>query len=87
MTKYKENIEVLTKALQAFGIQLSDLNFVVRDALSNTTQTQIHTTDRTPVVLDPDTGGGGIREFCNVGHGIDIGGKSVTGSNGKTRWR
>ena len=88
MPKYRENIEVLTKALQAFDLPLLDLNFVVRDALSNTTRTQIHITDRTPVVFDPDiSGGDGIREFCNVGDGIDIGGKSATGSDGKTRWR
>ena len=88
MPKYKKNFETLTKALQAFGIPLPEINFVVRDALSNTTRIQIHETDRTPVVFDPDIGGGdGIREICSFSNGIDTGGKSVTGSDGKTRWR
>jgi hypothetical protein len=88
MPKYKGNIEELMKALQAFDLPLLDLNFVVRDALSNTTRTQIHITDRTPVILDPDIGGGDSnREFCNVGDGIDIGGKSSTGNDGKTHWK
>lgn len=89
MTKDSEQVAALRKALSGLDLHLPDLNFIERDALSNVEPTQFHVTDRTPVIFDPSHGtgtGGGPREFCFAGQAMDIGGKSVTGSDGKMRW-
>lgn len=90
MTKTDDHVAAMHTALGNFGLQLPDLNFIERDALSNVEPTQFHITDRTPVIFDPShsTGaGGGPREFCFPGRAMDIGGKAMTGSDGMMRWK
>ena len=78
----------LSRLLDRFGLHLPDLRFIERDALSNNEGVQVHTTDRTPVIFDPTHGSpGGPRESCADSRALDIGGKSVTGVDGKVRWK
>jgi hypothetical protein len=88
MTKDDERVAAVHTALGKFGLHLPELNFIEKDALSNVEGTRFHITDRTPVIFDPDhsSGAGGPREFCFSGQAMDIGGKSITGSDGKMRW-
>ncbi len=89
MTKDTKNVAEMRKALGNFGLDLGQLNFIERDALSNVEGTRFHITDRTPILVPDDSpshGGGGPREFCFSGQAMDIGGKSITGSDGKMRW-
>lgn len=90
MTKESEHVAALRKALGGLDLHLPDLRFIERDALSNIESTQFHITDRTPVIFDPShsTGsGGGPREFCFAGQGMDIAGKAVTGNSGRMQWK
>lgn len=90
MTKDDERVASIRTALQGFGLDLPVLKFIERDALSNVQGAQVHITDRTPVIFDPTTSdgsGGGPREFCFAGPGMDIGGKAVTGSDGRMQWK
>jgi hypothetical protein len=89
MTKNDERVAAVHTALGNLGLDLPSLNFIEKDALSNVEGTRFHITDRTPILVPDDSpshGGGGPREFCFSGQAMDIGGKAVTGSDGKMRW-
>jgi hypothetical protein len=88
MTKEDKRIAAIHTALGNLGLDLPSLNFIERDALSNVEGTRFHVTDRTPILVPDDAShaGGGPREFCFAGQAMDIGGKSITGSDGKMRW-
>lgn len=90
MTKDDDRIAEMRTALGKFGLQLPELRFIERDALSNVEPTQFHITDRTPVIFDPSHGtgtGGGPREIRFAGQAMDIGGKSITGNDGRMQWK
>lgn len=89
MAKDNKRVDDLRKALANLDLHLPELKFIEKDAISNVEATQFHNTDRTPVIFDPDVsdGSGGPREFCFSGQAMDIGGKAVTGSDGKMRWK
>ena len=87
MTKTDDAVTALRQHFDRLGLDPFSLRFLDRDALSNVEGVQLHTTDRTPVIFDPTHGGGGPREICAQGQGLDIGGKAVTGSDGKLRWK
>lgn len=78
----------LSRLLDRFGLHLPDLRFIERDALSKAQPATIHTTDRTPVIFDPDHGTPvSPRESCKEAGTMDIGGKSTTGADGRFRWK
>ena len=84
----QSDMDALRAALLRFEIDLPGLSFVKRDALSHIDAVQIHISDRTPVLQNPDSpGSSGVRDFCSGSYAWDVGGKSATDQNGRHSWK
>jgi hypothetical protein len=86
----EEKFNKLSRALGRFNVDLDQVRFIERDALSTAhLGVVVHMTDKTPVVVAPELGGAtGYRERCEIrNNSIDIGGVARTGNNGRLLWK
>ena len=88
MTTDSAGLAEIARLLDRFGLHIPDLRFLDRDAISKAAPATIHTTDRTPVIFDPEHGTpSGPREICTEAATMDIGGKATTGGDGRFLWK
>lgn len=80
--------ETLRKLLLELGLKFPGLVFLDRNCIYKSQSATVHEVDRTPVLFDPDLGGGGegpVRCFDN--ESLDLGGHAVTDSAGRLTWK
>jgi hypothetical protein len=85
----QETLETLKKLFRDLGIDFPGLNFVERDCVYKVQDATVHETDRTPVIFDPDLGGGTgeIPTRCFPSGSLDLGGQAVTDNTGRFTWK
>ena len=84
----KKTLETLRKLFLDLGLNFPGLDFVERDAIYRVQNATVHETDRTPVIFDPDLGGGTETPArCFDSGAIDLGGQAVTDSAGRLTWK
>lgn len=80
--------ETLRKLLLDLGLDFPGLVFVERDCIYKSQSATVHEVDRTPVIFDPDLGGGGeVPVRCFDNESLDLGGHAVTDSAGRLTWK
>jgi hypothetical protein len=84
----RETLEKLRKLFLDLGLHFPGLNFVERDGIYKAQNATVHEVDRTPVIFDPDLGGGGeVLARCFDSGALDLGGQAVTDSAGRLTWK
>lgn len=84
----KETLETLTKLFRDLGLDFPGLNFIERDCVYKIERAIVHEVDRTPVIFDPEFGGGGeVPTRCFESDAIDLGGQAVTDNSGRFTWK
>ncbi len=89
MIKKSSKIDAVRKAILDLGLDFPELNFIQRNSLYSRGEVSIHEVDTTPKLANPDIPDGGrLNERCyDHQHGIDVGGKAATSSEGKFTWK
>ena len=84
----RETLETLRKLFLDLGLDFPELNFVERDCIYKAQSATVHEVDRTPVIFDPDLGGGNeVLARCFDSGSLDLGGQAVTDSAGRLTWK
>lgn len=84
----KETLETLKKLFRDLGLDFPGFNFIERNCVYRIGRATVHEVDRTPVIFDPDLGGGGeVPTRCFESDAIDLGGQAVTDSAGRLTWK
>ncbi len=84
-----KTLEALRKLFLDLGLNFPGLNFIERDAVYRVQSATVHETDRTPVIFDPDLGGGTgeTPARCFESGAIDVGGQASTDNAGRFTWK
>ena len=84
----RETLETLRKLFLDLGLDFPGLIFLERDSIYKAQSATVHEVDRTPVLFDPDLGGGiEVPARCFESASLDLGGQAVTDSAGRLTWK
>jgi len=84
----RETLETLRKLFLDLGLDFPGLNFVERNCVYKAQSATVHEVDRTPVIFDPDLGGGTeVPARCFDSGSLDLGGQAVTDNAGRFTWK
>lgn len=85
----KETLETLRKLFLDLGLDFPGLSFLERDCIyKEQKNSTVHEVDRTPVIFDPDLGGGTeVPARCFDSGSLDLGGQAVTDGAGRLTWK
>lgn len=84
----KASRDKLKKLLADLGLSFPGIDFLERDCLYRAQGATAHEVDHTPVVFDPELGGGNsVRARCFDIGSLDLGGQATTGGDGHLTWK